>query len=220
MRFSPSRAAAPDGPPTTPPESRSARTIVSRSMSRSVADLLTTGARSFACTSWSGMNNVAPEVTITARSMTFSSSRMLPGQCQSCSICTVCGEIAGTGRRHALREALGEVARQCRDVVLCAAQRRDANQEDVEAVEQVAAERVVFDHAIEIAAGRGDDADVGVARARAAEALELALLQDAQQLRLDFERQVADFVEKQRAVVGELEPPDLGGGGAGERPFS
>ena len=41
----------------------------------------------------------------------------------------------------------------------------------------------------------------------AADALELALLQHAQQLRLRLERQLADLVEEQRAAVGELEAP-------------
>ena len=41
------------------------------------------------------------------------------------------------------------------------------------------------------------------------ETLDLVLLQDAQQLRLQLERHVADLVEEQRALVRELEPSDL-----------
>ena len=48
----------------------------------------------------------------------------------------------------------------------------------------------------------------------AAEPLELALLEDAQELRLQVERELADLVQEERAAVGELEPPDL----AGRRP--
>ena len=44
-------------------------------------------------------------------------------------------------------------------------------------------------------------------RAVAADALELALLQHAQELRLQLERELADLVEEERAAVGELEAP-------------
>ena len=51
----------------------------------------------------------------------------------------------------------------------------------------------------------------------AAEPLELALLQHAQQLHLDARIHVGDLVEEQRAAVGQLEPPLLARHGAGER---
>jgi hypothetical protein len=50
----------------------------------------------------------------------------------------------------------------------------------------------------------------------AADPVELAVGQDAQQAGLEFRRHVADFVEKQRAAVGLLEAPPARGGGAGE----
>ena len=53
----------------------------------------------------------------------------------------------------------------------------------------------------------------------AAEPLEAALLEHAQQLGLRDERQVADLVEEQRAVVGELEAARLAIVRAGERAF-
>ena len=66
----------------------------------------------------------------------------------------------------------------------------------------------------EVAVGRGDHADVDRAGALLADALELALLQHAQQLGLQLERHLADLVEKQRAAVGQLEAP---GGRASRR---
>ena len=42
-----------------------------------------------------------------------------------------------------------------------------------------------------------------------AAALEGLLLQDAQQLRLQLERHIADFVEKQRALMRQFEPSNL-----------
>src|SRR5262249_5141577 len=50
-----------------------------------------------------------------------------------------------------------------------------------------------------------------------ADALEHLLLEDAQQLGLQLERQVADLVEEERAAVRELETPDALGDGARER---
>ena len=52
---------------------------------------------------------------------------------------------------------------------------------------------------------------------RAADALDLALLDRAQQLRLQVVAQVADLVEEQRAARGQLELAELLADGAGER---
>ena len=51
----------------------------------------------------------------------------------------------------------------------------------------------------------------------AAEALEFAVLQDAQKFYLDGGRDIADFVEEQRAFVGQLEFSRLASGSARER---
>ena len=67
---------------------------------------------------------------------------------------------------------------------------------------------------------RGEDADVGAALLAAADALERALLQHAQQLHLHVEAHVADLVEEQRAAVGELEPADARGHAPVKAPFS
>ena len=72
----------------------------------------------------------------------------------------------------------------------------------VEPVKQILAEAAGLHLGGEIAVGRGDDADVGAARLRFADALVFALLEEAKQFRLDFRRQFADFVEEQRAAVG------------------
>ena len=52
-------------------------------------------------------------------------------------------------------------------------------------------------------------AHVHLDRLRAAEALELLLLQHAQQLGLQLRRDVADLVEEQRPLVRQLEAADL-----------
>ena len=52
---------------------------------------------------------------------------------------------------------------------------------------------------------------------RAADPLDLALLNRAQQLGLQLVAEVADLVEEQRAAAGELELAELLPDGAGER---
>ena len=65
--------------------------------------------------------------------------------------------------------------------------------------------------------GRGHEPDINPDRLRAAQALEFLFLQYTQQLRLQLERDITDFVKEQRALVGQFKPADLGGDGAGER---
>ena len=66
---------------------------------------------------------------------------------------------------------------------------------------------------------RGNQAHVGANRLRAAQPLELARLNHAQQLDLGRQVQLADFIEKERAPLGELEASFLRRVRAGERPF-
>src|SRR4029450_12560564 len=74
---------------------------------------------------------------------------------------------------------------------------------------EVLAEAAGLDRLLQIDLGGGDDAGVGADRARAAEPLELPLLQELQQLALDLERQVADLVEEQRTAARRLDAADL-----------
>jgi hypothetical protein len=72
-------------------------------------------------------------------------------------------------------------------------------------MEQVLAERAGLDPLLEILVRRGDHAHVAAHRVVAADAIELAVGEDAQQARLQVERHVADLVEEERAAVGLLE---------------
>ena len=65
------------------------------------------------------------------------------------------------------------------------------------------------DELLEVAVGRRDEANVDADRLDAADALELALLQRAQELHLHLDGDLADLVEEERAAVGELEAPGL-----------
>ena len=91
---------------------------------------------------------------------------------------------------------------QQRDVLRPLAQRRKQDREDAEAIVQVFAERLLADGLEQVAVGRRDDADIDFDRGRPANPLELAFLQDAEQLRLRLERELADLVEEDRPSIG------------------
>src|SRR6185437_11243348 len=130
------------------------------------------------------------------------------------------GERIGGQLRDRLFGRTGEFGdeelRQRRNVLLVLAQRRQVNGHDVQAVVQIFTERALLERGAQVAVGGGDQADIHFLGAGAAEAFEFALLQDAQQFDLRGHGHVADLVEEQRALVGQLEFPRLGSGGAGE----
>ncbi|CAG9202602.1 hypothetical protein PSP6_210220 [Paraburkholderia tropica] len=104
-------------------------------------------------------------------------------------------------RAVARAEMLGEQ----HDVLRSFAQRRQAHTRQIDPVEQIHAE-IAGDHGtLQIDIGRGHNPHVDAPRARRAHARHLALLQYAQQFRLEWRREIADFVEKDRAFVCVLE---------------
>ena len=79
--------------------------------------------------------------------------------------------------------------------------------DDVEAVEEVLAERPLGDHLRQVAVRRGDDAHVDRLLHRAAHGAHALLLQHAEQARLHLQRHLADLVEQEGAALGLLEEP-------------
>ena len=116
----------------------------------------------------------------------------------------------------ALRVLRQEVTGQQRDVLAALAQRRHRDLDRVQPEEEVLPEAARRDLRVEVGVGGRDDAHVGAPRARAADALELAGLEHAQQLGLQVQRDVGDLVEEQRAAVGQLEAADAVALGVGE----
>jgi hypothetical protein len=84
----------------------------------------------------------------------------------------------------------------------------------VQAVEQVGAKTAGLDRCDESAIRGGDDAHLDREGVRAADPLELPLLQHAEQLGLQCERQLADLIEEHGPAIHEFETPDLAGEGA------
>ncbi len=159
---------------------------------------------------------VRPRAAITARARAFSSCRTLPGQGRSWMVSEGLGgerELApAVPPLHATEDVLG----QWRDVLGAVAERRDDDPGDVEAVVQVLAEPAGGDLLGQVAVGGRDDAGVGAEGLGPADALELPLLEDAEDLGLGRLRQLAHLVEEDRAASGTLEPAGLLAIGAGE----
>src|ERR1043166_3406757 len=116
-------------------------------------------------------------------------------------------------------ELLDEVADEKRDVLRTLAERRDADLDDIQSMEEVLAELAGLDEIPKILFGRDDDADVDLDRLRGADPLELPLLQDAEQLHLRHRLEVVDVVDENRPRMGALESAGLVGPRVGEGAF-
>ncbi len=167
---------------------------------------------------------VLASLRITACSSTLRSSRMLPRQGWPASRARASG--ASFGRRGAIAQGqvFAQGLDQRRDVTAPHPQRRHAHGQHMQAVEQVFAEPALAHQHTQIARSGGDDAHIKRHQLVAAQWLDLALLQRAQQLGLQTLRHVADFIEEQRAAIGQLElavaplavGPGVGAGGHAE----
>src|SRR6202030_4654277 len=89
------------------------------------------------------------------------------------------------------------------------AQRRQMQRTHVQAVAQITAEFFFFDATNQIAIGGGDQPHVHPDRLRASQALELLILQNAQQLGLQLQRNVSNLVEQQSALIRQFQPAEL-----------
>src|SRR6266481_4057829 len=79
---------------------------------------------------------------------------------------------------------------------------------DIQAKEEIRSELLLAHHRFEIAVRRGNQTRIGSKRARTAQPLELPLLQHAEQFGLQFERNLSDLVQKDRAAIGHFETAD------------
>ena len=74
-------------------------------------------------------------------------------------------------------------------------------------MEQVLTELAAAGQLAQFAVGRRDDTRIGAAHLGLTEPVVLAVLQHAQELGLQVQRHLADFIQEQRAVAGFLEKP-------------
>src|SRR6266403_4152957 len=99
------------------------------------------------------------------------------------------------------------------------AQRGKMHGHDVQAEIKIFAEGPVAISGFQVAIGGGDNAYVDCDVRIAAYWPNFLLLQDAQELGLHFERQLANFIEENRASVGSLKATALRFYGSGEGAF-
>ena len=95
-----------------------------------------------------------------------------------------------------------EKLHQRRNVFQPLGQRRDADLDGAQAVEQIFAETPGENLGAQIAVGGGNQAHVDLPDFRGTHALDLAILNHAQQLGLHGQRGFADLVEENGAAVG------------------
>src|SRR5271170_265913 len=81
--------------------------------------------------------------------------------------------------------------------------------EDSQPIVEVLTELSLGDGLAKVAVGGGDDAHVHFDRHVATDSLELQLLQDAQELGLNFQRDFANLVKKNRPPMRKLETADV-----------
>ena len=95
--------------------------------------------------------------------------------------------------------------------------RQEFNEAFLEKVEEIGPEQTALHRLLQIAVGGNDQPEVQLDLLGAGEALNGLLLNQLQELGLDMGGQLADLIQEQRAVVGQLDLADLaGGGGPGE----
>ena len=121
---------------------------------------------------------------------------------------------------HFLVELGDKMFDEQRDVFLALPEWRDRDGENIEPVEQVFPEPARANLFFKVPVAGCNDPYIDLDSAGAAQPLELAILNDPEKLALQFQRHLADFVEKYGATVGQFEAPHLPGISPGERtPF-
>ena len=152
----------------------------------------------------------------TARWTSLRSCRTLPGQAKASKRSSVAGAQTNAGLSEPFGRFPQEKRAEVRDLFAPVAEGRHVDADDAQPVEEVFAKLPVRHSLLEIGVGGRDHAHVDALRARVADRQDFALLQKAQQLRLDVERKIADFVEEERAAERRPKHAWLVGNGAGE----
>ena len=108
------------------------------------------------------------------------------------------------GFAHVLCDDFQEVANQQRDVILAFAQRRHLYDNDAQAVVEVFAEIPFLNLTLEVLVGGRQNAHIDGDLFLTSDAHNLVLLQGTQHLGLRWKAHVADFIQEERAAVGQF----------------
>src|SRR5262249_51477231 len=90
---------------------------------------------------------------------------------------------------------------------------------DVQPIKQIRAKRSALDLFIQTFVGSGDYANIDLQRSVRSKRLESLFFEHTQNLRLNLEAHIANFIEEQRSAVGLFELSALRLCGSGERAF-
>src|SRR5262245_35954438 len=104
----------------------------------------------------------------------------------------------------AKREGANEMLNEQWNIVRSFAQRRQRDREHVQPVIQIDSESPFGRQALEILIGRRQYPHIDLSTLRTPQPFERALLNGTQELRLQFDRHFANFVEKERTAMGCL----------------
>src|SRR5262249_8107926 len=102
------------------------------------------------------------------------------------------------------RVFLSKVLDQKRNVFESFPQRWNANREHIQSIIQILTKLLLVHHLFQIAISRSYQTHINILRPRAANSFVGVFLNGTQEFRLQLERQVANFVEKQRATIRQL----------------
>src|SRR5208282_302912 len=118
---------------------------------------------------------------------------------------------------HSSRGLLYKMLHQEGDILRPVTQRRNMDGKHIQPIVEVAAKLLLQNHSFQVAMSRGHNANVDFLRPRASQALKFPFLQDTKELWLQLERDIADFIQEQRALMRHLKAADLLCDRAGER---
>src|SRR2546430_1455261 len=112
-----------------------------------------------------------------------------------------------------------KVANQQRNVRSTLAQRRHPNRKDVQAIEQIAPELLIRNAPCQIPVGSCDQSHIHLDGLGSSQPFEFMILQDPQQLWLQFQRDFSDFVQEQSSFFGQFQSSNLLADSSSECPF-
>src|SRR5260370_34213605 len=95
---------------------------------------------------------------------------------------------------HPTSVLVGEVADEKRNVVTTFSQRRDIDRKNLQAIVKVTAKLLFHDHLTEIGIRSRQQSDIDPLCASTAQSFALLFLEHSEELRLQFERYIADFI--------------------------
>ncbi len=101
-------------------------------------------------------------------------------------------------------ELLAQIFNEVRNIIAAVAQRRERDADHVDAVKKIGAESARLDFLLQLSVRRADYARIHSFLFVVADAREMAVLQDVQQLRLQARVELGDFIKEKRAALREF----------------